>query len=132
MITPVLRVHDIDLSLSFYTRVLGFEGEGGLPGLDGRTVCAEAYLGEARVLFSRRERYPSGAELYITLPERIELDRFYASLKARAVCIIDDMHHELWGDRAFTILDLDGNRLTFAQAVRYPAHVPEASLARGA
>ena len=132
MITPVLRVHDIDLSLSFYTRVLGFTGEGGLPGLDGRTVFAEAYFGDARILFNRRARTPSGAELYINLPERIDLDRFYASLKARAVCIIDDLHDELWGDRAFTILDLDGNRLTFAQAVRYPVPAPQASLARGA
>ncbi len=29
MITPVLRVHDIDLSLTFYRQILGFSGDGG-------------------------------------------------------------------------------------------------------
>ncbi|MEP7290857.1 MAG: VOC family protein [Chloroflexota bacterium] len=132
MITPVLRVHDVDLSMAFYTRVLGFEGQGGLPGLDGRTLCAEAWLGDARILFSRKERHPCGAELYITLPEKLDFERFYASLKARAVCVIDDLHIELWGDHAFTIIDLDGNRLTFAQPLRFPVHIPKISLAHTA
>ncbi len=132
MITPILRVHDVDLSLAFYTCVLGFRGEGGLPGLDGRTVYAEAYLGEAKIVFSRRDRYPAGAELYIALPNETDIDRFYASLRSRSVCIIDDMHEELGGDRAFTILDLDGNRLTFAQALRYPVHSPLAGFAHTA
>lgn len=126
MITPILRVRDVELSLRFYTQVLGFEGEGGLPGLDGRTVFAEATLDEARVmLVARSERGIGAAELYVELPARFDLERFYNSLKARAVCVIDDLHEELWGDRAFTIIDPDANRLTFAQAVRYPALIPE-------
>ncbi len=123
MITPVLRVHDIDLSMVFYTRVLGFEGEGGLPGQDGKTAYAEAYLGESRIMFSRRHDHVPlvcGVELYLTLPESRDIDRFCAHLKAREVYVVADMHRELWGDRAFTILDLDGNRLTFAQTMRYP------------
>ena len=126
MITPVLRVHDIDVSLLFYTQILGFTGEGGLPGSDGKTAYAEAYLGDAQIKFSRRcERaaLACGVELYLTLPETVEIDTFYAALKAREVYFIADMHQELWGDCAFTIIDLDGNRLTFAQARRYPTHV---------
>lgn len=135
MITPVLRVHDIDLSLAFYTQVLGFQGHGGLPGVDGKTVYAEAYLGEARIMFSRRcERAPfvTGVELYLTLPDSHDLDAFYASLRAREVYICEAMHEELWGDRAFAIIDLDGNRLIFAQAMRYTAELPEAALGKAA
>ena len=123
MITPILRVHDIDLSLTFYTQVLGFSGDGGLPGSDGKIAYAEAYLGDAHIMFSRRcDRAPltCGVELYLTLPETVEIEAFYCGLKAREVYFIADMHQELWGDRAFTIIDLDGNRLTFAQAIRYP------------
>ena len=123
MITPVLRVRDIDLSMAFYTRVLGFEAEGGLPGLDGRTVYAEAYLGDSRIMFSRRcggAPLINGVELYVTLPTHLDIEQFYSHLKNREVAIVEDMRQELWGDCAFTIIDLDGNRLTFAQAVQYP------------
>ena len=56
-----------------------------------------------------------------------DLAAILTSLKAREVYFIADMHRELWGDCAFTIIDLDGNRLTFAQAQRYPAHVDAAT-----
>lgn len=132
MITPILRVLDIDLSMAFYTRVLGFRGEGGLPGLDGKTAYAEAFLGDARVMFSRacgrRAPLSGGGDLYLLLPDSRDLDAFYAFLIAREVCIVEPMHAELWGDRAFTIIDLDGNRLTFAQPVRYPVALPKPSL----
>ena len=126
MITPILRVQDVDRSLAFYTRALGFEGQGGLPGEDGQTVLAEATLGDARILISRRcERLMSACELYITLPDEVDLERFYQTLKRRAVCIVDELHDELWGDRAFTVVDLDANRLIFAQVKRYAALIPE-------
>ncbi len=128
MITPILRVRDVDLSLSFYTRVLGFEGEGGLPGTDGRTVFAEAYFGDARVMFSRlcdyRQPLTRGAELYLTLPDHRAIEPFYAELVAREVYRVAGLHEEIWGDRAFTVTDLDGNRLTFAQTMHYPICEP--------
>ncbi len=132
MITPVLRVHDIDLSVAFYTRVLGFAGFGGLPGADGRTAYAEVYLGDARIMFSRRcasAPHASGVELYVELPESRDIERFYALLQARELYFLDGLHDELWGDRAFTIVDLDGNRLTFAQPIRYAVAVAALAVA---
>lgn len=120
MITPVLRVRDVDLSVRFYTQVLGFKGEGGLPGIDGKTVFAEAYLGDSRLMFARRtSALASRAELYIQMRDGI--DDLYRRLRAREVPVCEDMHDELWGDRAFSIIDLDGNRVTFAQAIVYAA-----------
>lgn len=124
MITPVLRVRDVDLSLSFYTCVLGFESGGGLPGQDGRTVYAEAFLGDARLMFNRCGQAVGSSELYLTLPDECDLDRFYEQLQDREVYIAEAMRAEIWGDRAFTICDLDGNRLNFAQAQRYPLPMP--------
>jgi uncharacterized glyoxalase superfamily protein PhnB len=106
MITPVLRVRDVDLSLRFYTQLLGFKGEGGLPGADGKTVYAEAYMGDAKLMISRRTSTAHCiGELYID----------------REVPMCEDLREEIWGDCAFTITDLDGNRLTFAQRVRRAA-----------
>ena len=106
MITPILHVRDVDLSLAFYTQILGFAGRGGLPGIDGATVYAEAYLGAARLMFVKREpcqRDQAGcADLYLTLPESADIDRFYADLQAREVAILDPLHEEIWGDHAFT------------------------------
>lgn len=124
MITPILRVHDIDLSLMFYLHILGFEGGGGLPGADGKAAYGEVYLGEARIMFTRRctrAQALSGVELYLDLPAHIAIEDLYTRLKALEVYFVEDMHPEMWGDTAFTILDLDGNRLTFAQPVKHPA-----------
>ena len=128
MITPVLRVREVDLSLRFYTQLLGFKGEGGLPGADGKTVYAEAYMGDAKLMISRRTSTAHCiGELYIDLPDAIDIRRFHAFLRAREVPMCEDMREEIWGDCAFTITDLDGNRLTFAQRVRR-AVIPGAQL----
>lgn len=131
MFTPVLRVRDVEQSLAFYTRILGFEGEGGLPGLDGKTVYAEAYMGDAKIMLTRRINDSSvfsaptcGVELYLTLPQTLDIHQFYSSLKLREVHIVEDLHEELWGDRAFTITDPDGYRLIIAQPIQYAASVP--------
>lgn len=118
MITPVLRVRDVNLSLRFYTHVLGFKGEGGLPGIDGKSVFAEAYLGDARLMIARRNTNSvCRAELYIHLTA--DIDNLYNRLRAWEVPVCEDLHDELWGDRAFTMIDLDGNRITFAQTITY-------------
>jgi uncharacterized glyoxalase superfamily protein PhnB len=131
MFTPVLRVRDVEVSLAFYTRLLGFQGEGGLPGLDGKTVFAEAYLGDAKIMLTRRGSESSvfsasscGVELYLTLPQTFDIQQLYSSLRTREVHIVEDLHQELWGDRAFTITDPDGYRLIIAQPSQYAASVP--------
>ena len=131
MFAPVLHVRDVDLSLAFYTRVLGFEGMDGLPGADGKTTYAEAYLGEVKIMFLRRSpencvfsNHTSGIDLYLTLPETFDIHRYRDSLRAREVNIVEDLHDELWGDCAFTIADLDGYHLIISQPTRYSVSVP--------
>ena len=133
MFTPVLRVRDVELSLVFYTRVLGFEGEGGLPGIDGKPVYAEATMGDARIMLTRRNTGTGifaanscGVDLYLTLPDVYDIEQYYAHLRTHEITIIEDMHEELWGDRAFTISDPDGYRLIIAQPMRYAAALPVA------
>lgn len=130
MFTPVLRVRDVELSLAFYTQVLGFQGNEGLPGIDGKTVFAEAALGDSRIMLTRHRAtrlfssQSCGIELYLTLPDTYDIQQYHAQLKAQDVRIIEDMHDELWGDRAFTIADPDGYHLIIAQPIRYAAVLP--------
>lgn len=131
MFTPVLHVRDVDLSLAFYTRVLGFQGEGGLPGVDGKVIYAEAYLGDAKIMFRRRTpanpvltANTRGVDIYLTLPKTFDLHQYHAMLKAREVNMIEDLHDELWGDHAFTIADLDGYHLIISQPVQYAVNLP--------
>lgn len=129
MFAPVLHVRDVDLSLAFYTRVLGFQGEGGLPGIDGKTIYAEAYLGDTKVMFRRRSAVAAqsgGIELYLTLPETMDIRQYQHLLRAREVNIVEELHDELWGDQAFTIADLDGYRLIISQPIRYSVSLPHA------
>lgn len=131
MFTPVLNVCDVEMSLAFYTRVLGFEGSGGLPGMDGGIVYAEATMGDARLMLTRRSAALNrfsvatcGIELYLTLPDRLDIQQYHNQLRAKAVNIIVNLHDELWGDRAFTITDPDGYHLIIAQPVRYAVSAP--------
>lgn len=125
MIKPILRVHNVDTSLDFYTRLLGFVGQGGLPGMNGKTIYAEAYLGDAPIVFSQRcyarRSDESVIELYIEIPEHVNFDHLYARLWQQGVFVVENMHEELWGDRVFTILDPDCNRIMVAQRIRRAA-----------
>lgn len=125
MIKPILRVFDVETSLKFYTELLGFHGEKGLPGEENSIIYAEAYLGEAQLIFSKRtsvRRMGEGAiELYIEMPPDIDFDHMYARLWSNGVFVVEDIREEVWGDRAFTILDPDCNRVVVAQRVRRAA-----------
>lgn len=131
MLTPILHVRDVDLSLAFYTRVLGFQGEGGLPGIDGKAIYAEVYLGDMKIMLRRRNPANSpfvsnvcGVDLYLSLPETFDIGHYHSALKAREVNIIDDLHDEIWGDHAFSISDLDSYRLIFSQPAQYTISLP--------
>jgi lactoylglutathione lyase len=125
MIKPILRVFDVETSLAFYTRLLGFNGEAGLPGEDDKPIYAEAYLGEAQIIFSQRangRRFGEGGiELYVEMPEDLDFDHLYSRLWENGVFVVEDMREEVWGDRVFTILDPDCNRVVVAQRIRRAA-----------
>ncbi len=127
MIKPILRVFDVQASLDFYTRLLGFVGQNGLPGLDGKPIYAEAYLGDAQIVFSPRpsvRRIGEGSatiELYVEIPDDVDFEQFYAFLCRRGVYVVEEMREELWGDRVFTVLDPDCNRVMLAQRIRRAA-----------
>ena len=127
MISPVLNVRDVESSVAFYTRMLGFCGDGGLPGVDGATVFAEVMLDDMQVMFVRGDSAgAAGVELYIRLPERMDIRALYKRAKGQGVKIAREISPEFWGERVFSVFDPDGYKLTFAQKVRHARRAPTA------
>jgi uncharacterized glyoxalase superfamily protein PhnB len=121
---PSVRVSDMPSALHFYRGVLGFDVERGGP---DDSNCALRY-GDARIMLETaadhygdeynaaiRERLgtPSPHALYI---EAADLDALHVRIQSGQARIIDPLAERPWGQREFTVEDLEGNWLTFWQA----------------
>lgn len=113
-----LDVPDIDAAVAYYRDTLGFEEGLHIPGPDGRPHYATMWNGEATVMFHAHERpaHPvAGVTLYIDVGEEGDVDAYYQALTRRGVRVVKDIADHYWGARAFTIADLNGYHLTFAE-----------------
>ena len=56
-----------------------------------------------------------GIQIYINLPESVRIETIYEIAKARGAKITRALETREWGEKAFTVDDLDGYDLMFAQ-----------------
>jgi uncharacterized glyoxalase superfamily protein PhnB len=120
MIFPVLSVHDVDAALNFYVNKLGFKQDMVMPGPDGKNFFGSASLGGAGLGFLLDpvgEPRGVGVELML-YPTDTDLDAHYAAVTANGVTITDPISDKYWGDRAFTVRDLNGYTITIAKVVK--------------
>jgi len=121
MILPILAVKDVDASVAFYTEKLGFEHVTSMQGTDGKNNFAFVKLGADQIGLSTDaltyER-GKGVVLMIYPPEAIDIDTYYAEIEGRGVTIVEPLKTEYWGDRLFSVHDLDGFYLTICRTVR--------------
>lgn len=129
-------VDDIAAAMDYYERVLGFDKGHSLPGEDGRLAHGDISFGsQVRIVFSpsqggagpanreiiRKLKEGSakgaGVLLYIDLGER-DVDDYYERVISRGARVVLPLADQPWGHRNFTIRDLDGYVLTFAQAIQ--------------
>ena len=121
MILPILDVTDVDVSVAFYTRKLGFTHGFSMPGDDGKSSFAMVNLGPATIgltLNPATEHCGSGVEMMIYIPEGADLDQFYAEVQAKGIAIEREIAEQYWGDRTFSLRDPDNYSLTFCKTVR--------------
>lgn len=122
MIYPVLAVKDVDASVKFYTEKLGFKLDFNLAGPDGRNSTAAVSLGEGNALMLSidkvLEHRGQGVVLMIYLADDKDLDVYYKDVQAKGVTIAQPIKDEYWGDRIFSLTDLDGYYLSFAKTVK--------------
>ena len=104
---PALPLTDVPAGIAYYRDVLGFhinyaQGDLGVMDRDDITL----------LLVPRTARHPGTGwcEFYVR-----DADALHAGLVAKGASVQGPPFSQPWGLRAFGILDLDGNELTFAQ-----------------
>jgi uncharacterized glyoxalase superfamily protein PhnB len=130
-IAPSIKVKDMQKSLDFYTKKLGFQATDKLASRDGRIVHASVGFDSPLLMLSPVEAVQAantredlaknkpgvGVEFYIGISGSRKLDEFFSEVKTKGVTVINEPKTESWGDRIFTIRDPDGYALTFSEHV---------------
>jgi uncharacterized glyoxalase superfamily protein PhnB len=134
MIMPILTVNDVDASVAFFTEKLGFRHDMSMAGPQGGNIFAIVGLGAAVLGLGiddgvpRNTPFAPGVQFMVYLPEDLDIDRFYADVKAKGVAIDDELADTYWGDRAFSLHDPNGYLLTFAVTIaQLPPELIEAN-----
>lgn len=126
MLSPILSVQDIDTSVSYYTEKLGFEHAWTMADDDGASSFACVKLGTAEILLGtidfveedKRANRGIGIQLYIELPKTMDVNSIYEHAKSSGADIVRDLEDRDWGERVFTVNDVDGFNLMIAQRIK--------------
>ena len=128
MLSPILACTDVPAAIEYYTQKLGFELEWTMPpNENGQTEFASVKLGDAVLLLGITKGFVAledldkrgiGIQLYIHLPESMKIDDVYTHAKSQNALITREIETRDWGERAFTVNDLDGYNLMIAQQVK--------------
>lgn len=130
-IAPSIRVKDMQKSLDFYTKMLGFQTSDKLTRKDGRIAHASVGFDSTLIMLAPVENVRTqqtkdelaknklgvGVEFYIGLNGTRKLDEFFTEIKNKGITVINEPKTEFWGDRIFTVGDPDGYALTFSEHV---------------
>jgi uncharacterized glyoxalase superfamily protein PhnB len=128
MLSPILSVFDIDASIDFYVEKLGFSRNWALTDPDGKTNFANVQLGNAEILLGTidfvapedREKRGIGIQIYIEVPKELDMDFVYQRVKSGGANITRKIETRDWGERTFSVKDIDGYHLMLAQRVEKP------------
>lgn len=131
-IAPSIRVTDMEKSLDFYTKKLGFQATDKMTLKDGKVAMATVgfdspLLMLAPVAYVRtpqtkedltKNKLGVGVDFHIGMNGSKKLDEFFAEVKSKGITVVSEPKTEFWGDRVFTLKDPDGYHLTFSEHVR--------------
>ena len=137
-IAPSIRVKDMQKSLDFYTKTLGFQATDKLTRKDGTIAHASVGFDSPLLMLSpvdyvrtqqtkedlAKNKLGVGVEFCIGMSGTRKLDAFFTEVKAKGITVVNEPKTEFWGDRIFTVKDPDGYALTFSERVNDVA--PEA------
>ncbi|MCB9456472.1 MAG: VOC family protein [Anaerolineaceae bacterium] len=126
--SPILACLNVARSMEYYTNKLGFQLAWQMPpNENGDITFACVKLGDAEILLGvtegfvqpeDRDKRGIGIQLYINLPDSVNIDAVYAHANASGATITQALQTRDWGERVFTVNDLDGYNLMVAQQIR--------------
>lgn len=120
---PLIYVTDLEKSIQFYTKVLGFKLGKLFPNKNSPTY-APIYIGNNKLMLclarkSNKKFYPkglggSGVQFFVEVDA---IDEVWIRIKNQ-VGVVEEMQTKTWGDREFTLKDPDGYLISFYCEVR--------------
>ena len=124
-VAPELFVRDVDASIDFYAKSLGFTLLRTDPPEGGRHFFAEVALGEAVFLLAHQSLNPSeggdprGRGIHVRVMVD-DVDAVRARAREHDVPIAMEIGDRDYGLRDFTVRDPDGFAIRFAQPIAVP------------
>lgn len=124
---PQLLVTDLDATLAFYQRVLGFETVFALPGEDGAIFFAGLQRGDVHIMVGidpeKSNQTPSstlgyGVRFYFSVGADEDIDALFAVAVEHGATVLHRPTDQFWGDRDWGITDPDGYELVVGKQVR--------------
>ena len=116
MLLPVLPVNDVDEAIEWYKETLGFSEDLRQPGPDGKTVAGQVSSHGSQIMFNLNPPMAGnagGGVFFWIRVDEIDIDAYYDELKSKGVTVTDEIKDQYWGDRSFTVNDLNGYILAF-------------------
>jgi PhnB protein len=131
-VAPGIKVRDMQKSLEFYTKTLGFMTMDKLTRANGKIVHASVGIdspalmlspvGSVRTLQTKKDlaenKLGVGVRFHFGMTGARKLDEYFIELKGKGIKIVDEPKTEFWGDRIFTVEDPDGYTLVFSEHVQ--------------
>lgn len=121
-VNPAFTVNDLEASLDYYTRILGFEVKQRYPNPDGQVVGAVIEAGSVS-LFLAQDDWAQGKErakgvgfrLFCTTAQ--DVDELAAAIKARGGELAHEPTDQPWGARDFAVVDPDGFKISISSGM---------------
>lgn len=110
---PDLPVKDAPVAVRYYSEVLGFEKiyDDAVTGFD-HVMYACMGRGTFHLTLDEHRAEEAGASIQVTCNVS-EVDALHAEFVARGARIVEPLTDRVWQERDFTVVDLDGHRLSF-------------------
>jgi len=129
---PGIKVRDMQKSLEFYTKTLGFMTMNKLTRVNGEIAHASvgidsplltlSPIDSVRPLQRKKElaenKLGVGVRFHFGISGARKLDEYFVELKGKGIKIVNEPKTEFWGDRIFTVEDPNGYTLAFSEHVQ--------------
>jgi PhnB protein len=129
---PGIKVKDMQCSLEFYTKILGFIILDKLICTDGKIAHALVGIVSPALSLSpidsvctpqakkelAENKLGVGVRFHFGMTGARTLDEYFTELKSKGIKIVNEPKNEFWGGRIFTVEDPDGYTLSFSEHVQ--------------